>query len=236
MGIRENLAAAEALLGHEFDDRRLLMQALTHPSAAEGHGVSQSYERMEFLGDSILGAVVANELYQRYPSMDEGELTRLKISLVSGGTLSEVARDLGLEDLIIFGESEQGTGGRGLRSALENVYEALVAALFLDGGPEPAGSFVAATLYPRIDRTRAEAPISYKSQLQEYTQARFRTTPVYVIVDCQGPAHSPTFTCEVTLGDEVVGRGQGHSKKGSETEAARVALGALLARDGGDRS
>ena len=111
-----------------------MLAAITHPSAVEGLPVTASYERLEFLGDSILGAIVATDLFERFSSMDEGELTRLKISLVSGKTLSAVAESLGIGECIVFGESEKGTGSRGLPSALENVYESVVGALYLDGG------------------------------------------------------------------------------------------------------
>ena len=134
MALSDRLTRAQEILGHEFNNKVLLRAALTHPSAVEGQPVSASYERLEFLGDSILGAVVARSLFESYPEFDEGKLTRLKVSLVSGATLSEVSHELGIDDIIIFGASETGTGARGLHSALENVYESLVGALYLDAG------------------------------------------------------------------------------------------------------
>ena len=130
MALSERLTRAQEISGHEFNNKVLLRAALTHPSAVEGQPVSASYERLEFLGDSILGAVVARSLFESYPEFDEGKLTRLKVSLVSGATLSEVSYELGIDDIIIFGASETGTGARGLHSALENVYESLVGALY----------------------------------------------------------------------------------------------------------
>ena len=127
---------AEEMLGYHFKNRQLITSALTHPSAVENKPVYYSYERLEFLGDSILGAMVATDVFEKFPEMDEGQLTRLKISLVSGETLSEVSDKLGIGDMIIFGESEKGTGSRGLHSALENVYESIVGALYLDAGAE----------------------------------------------------------------------------------------------------
>ena len=132
MSIREKLDRAQEICGHQFNDISLLRSAVTHPSAVEGEPVSASYERLEFLGDSILGAVVAVSLFQTYTDFDEGKLTRLKVSLVSGATLSDVGLELGIDKVIILGASEQGTGARGMHSALENVYEALVGALYLD--------------------------------------------------------------------------------------------------------
>ena len=112
MALSERLTRAQEILGHEFNNKVLLRAALTHPSAVEGQPVSASYERLEFLGDSILGAVVARSLFESYPEFDEGKLTRLKVSLVSGATLSEVSHELGIDDIIIFGASETGTFAR----------------------------------------------------------------------------------------------------------------------------
>ena len=130
----ERVRHIESICGHQFRNRDLVLAAITHPSAAERLPVSASYERLEFLGDSILGAIVATDLFERFGDMDEGELTRLKIALVSGKQLSAVAEGLGIGECIIFGESEKGTGARGMHSALENVYESVVGALYLDGG------------------------------------------------------------------------------------------------------
>ncbi len=223
----DTLDLAEEIIGYSFDDRNLLAKAITHPSAVEGHALEDSYERLEFLGDSLLGALVALELYERYPQMDEGALTRTRISLVSGGKLSSVAREMGLATCIVFGESELGTGGRGLRSALENVYEALVAAIFLDGGEGPCRQFVAGTLLDQTMPEVAGRPISAKSRLQELTQARYRCAPSYELVSQTGPAHEPVFTTEVKVAGKVAGKGSGSTKKESETRAAQAALASL---------
>ena len=163
----------EEKIGYRFKNRGLLVTALTHSSYAnERHSTpSQSYERLEFLGDSILGAVVARSLFESYPEFDEGKLTRLKVSLVSGATLSEVSHELGIDDIIIFGASETGTGARGLHSALENVYESLVGALYLDAGWDAAAEFIHRTLKPHLASERAEHPANPKSFLQECVQA-----------------------------------------------------------------
>lgn len=163
MALSERLTRAQEILGHEFNNKVLLRAALTHPSAVEGQPVSASYERLEFLGDSILGAVVARSLFESYPEFDEGKLTRLKVSLVSGATLSEVSHELGIDDIIIFGASETGTGARGLHSALENVYESLVGALYLDAGWDTAAEFIHRTLKPHLASERAEHPANPKS-------------------------------------------------------------------------
>ena len=163
MALSERLTRAQEILGHEFNNKVLLRAALTHPSAVEGQPVSASYERLEFLGDSILGAVVARSLFESYPEFDEGKLTRLKFSLVSGATLSEVSHELGIDDIIIFGASETGTGARGLHSALENVYESLVGALYLDAGWDAAAEFIHRTLKPHLATERAEHPANPKA-------------------------------------------------------------------------
>ena len=214
----------EELVGHHFSDPSLIEAALTHPSAVEGQPRSASYERLEFLGDSILGAMVAHDLFVRYPALAEGDLTRMKIALVSGGTLSEVAEGLGLADHIRFGASEYGTHARGLRHALENVYEAVVGALYLDAGADEARRFVRRTLGPYLERGLSAAPVNPKSRLQEVTQAEPRGTPTYEVVSTDGPAHLPTFTAVAKLGGVRVGRGSGTSKKEAEAAAAQDAL------------
>lgn len=224
VGIEKSIARVEEIVGHHFEDRRLITSAITHPSAVENQPVSASYERLEFLGDSILGAMVATDLFEAFPSMDEGELTRLKISLVSGKTLSEVAGDLGIGDVIVFGESERGTGARGMHSALENVYESIVGALYLDAGFEVTHEFVSRTLAPHMSPQIAKRPLSPKSRLQEVTQRDLRCAPEYKLVGEEGPAHKPTFTSVVFVDGARVGRGSGSSKKESESEAALDAL------------
>lgn len=222
--MHERIAEVEKICGHHFSDREIIASALTHPSAVEGKPVSASYERLEFLGDSILGAIVATELFERYPGMDEGELTRLKISLVSGEMLSKVADELGIGPLILVGDSERGTGERGMHSALENVYESIVGALYLDAGYEDTHHFVMATLFPHISPQLAERPISPKSRLQEVTQRDLHCAPEYKLVSEEGPAHDPTFTSVVLVDGQRVGRGCGSSKKSSESAAAYDAL------------
>ena len=193
MAVSEKLARIEKICGHEFHDKLLLRRALTHPSAVEGEPVGSSYERLEFLGDSILGAIVADALYRSYPNLNEGRLTRLKVSLVSGAMLSEVGEELGIGRCIIFGASERGAAARGMHSALENVYESLVGALFLDGGWEAASAFITATLKPHLAADLAWRPENPKSYLQECVQRDGFTSPAYKLVGTEGPAHAPTL-------------------------------------------
>ena len=223
---RRSYEAAEAIIGHHFEDRQLLLSAITHPSANEGRSVRYSYERLEFLGDSILGAIVASQAFNRYHDLDEGGLTRIKVALVSGSHLSEVAADLGLADVIVFGSSEQGTGKRGLQSALENVYEAIVAALYLDGGIEAAEKFVERTLIGRMSLDLAKEPENPKSALQEKLQED-GITPTYRLVETQGPPHDRTFVAQVFAGDQGLAQGVGRTKKEAESRAAKSTLARL---------
>jgi ribonuclease-3 len=141
-GIEARLDAAERLANHRFVDRELLLRALTHPSYTEEPHAAQDYERLEFLGDAVLGLVVVHEIFQRFPRMPEGQMTKLKIGVVAGRTLSDAADDLGLGRLLLLGPSETGTDGRGMTSALEDGFEALVGAIYLDAGLETAREFI----------------------------------------------------------------------------------------------
>ena len=224
MKLHKRVKRIEEIVGHHFADEDLIISAITHPSAAEGKAVSASYERLEFLGDSVLGAMIALDVFRRFPAMDEGELSMLKIALVSGEMLSDVAAGLGIGELILLGESEKGTGARGMRSALENVYEALVGALYLDGGYDVAHEFVARTLHPRITPDLARHVVPAKSRLQEVIQRDYRVGPTYKLEGESGPAHSPTFTSVVLVEGRRVGRGTGSTKKESQANAAADAL------------
>jgi ribonuclease-3 len=217
------LNLAEDILQYHFTHREILLSAITHPSATEGRPVKFSYERLEFLGDSILGAIVADAAFHAYPEIDEGGLTRIKVALVSGASLSKVAGDLGFADIIVFGSSERGTGRRGLHSALENVYEAVVAALYLDGGHAAALAFIKRTLIPKMSIELAREPENPKSALQEKLQEE-GITPTYKLVETQGPPHDRTFVSQVFAGMKALASGIGRTKKESESEAARAAL------------
>jgi len=227
--IASRLDAAEIILEHKFKDRNLLLHALTHPSAVEERAVDNSYERLEFLGDSYLGAIIADMLYRRFPDLDEGGMTRVKISLVSGESLSRKASELGIADLILFGSSEHGTGKRGLHSALENVFEALVAALVLDAGIYVAQEWVCRVLADEISVHQAEEPDNPKSNLQELLQEQ-HITPTYELVAAAGPAHDRTFTSRVLAEGQELALGVGHSKKAAESAAAASALAAIKAQ------
>ena len=222
----QKLARAQEILDYRFDSEHLLLSAITHPSATEGKSVKYSYERLEFLGDSILGAIVAAIAFHRFHDLDEGGLTRIKVALVSGASLADVASGLGFADVIVFGSSETGTGKRGLHSALENVYEAVVAALYLDGGIGAAQEFVERTLIPRMSLDMAREPENPKSALQEKLQED-GITPTYKLVETQGPPHDRTFVAQVFAGTQGLARGTGRTKKEAESQAAKSTLARL---------
>lgn len=223
---QEKLARAQEILGYEFKQEQLLLSAITHPSATEGRPVKYSYERLEFLGDSIVGAIVAAIAFDSFHEIDEGGLTRIKVALVAGSSLSDVAAKLGFADIIVFGSSETGTGKRGLHSALENVYEAVVAALYLDGGIDAAVKFVRRTLIPHMSLDLAAQPENPKSALQEKLQED-GITPTYKLIETQGPPHDRTFVAQVYAGDQGLARGTGRTKKEAESQAAKSTLARL---------
>ncbi len=229
----ERIERIQEILGYAFKNKQLILSAITHPSAAEGKPIQYSYERLEFLGDSVLGVIVAMAAFDKFKDLDEGGLTRIKVALVAGSTLSEVASELGFSDVIIFGDSEVGTGKRGMHSALENVYEAVVAALYIDGGFTVARDFISRTLLPRMTHDLAVRPENPKSALQEKLQTE-GITPTYKLVETQGPPHDRTFVSAVFAGMQSLARGVGRTKKESESKAAAEALKELAEREDGE--
>lgn len=222
----ERRTRAERIAGHRFATPALLDAALTHPSYAAEHPGAAGYDRLEFLGDAVVGFIVSDELYRAFPDAPEGELTLRKHHAVSGEALSGTADALGLGDLVRLGRGAESAGERLRASVLENVFEALVGALFLDGGLPAARAFITSSLDARY-RAEVVPAADPKSALQQLTQARHQALPEYRIVDVQGPPHRRTFFAEVSLGGEVCGRGSGASKQSAEKAAAASALSAL---------
>jgi ribonuclease-3 len=227
--VEERLAIAEAATGHRFTDRALLKQALSHPSVTDDRDPSCYYERLEFLGDSVLGMIVSEEVYRRFPDVHEGVLTRVKAAVVFGANLSEAGKRLGLDKALFLGAGEIGAGERGLPSALENSFEALVAALYLDAGMDYTREWVLATLGDSIREDAAPAG-NPKGALQELLQDQ-GLAPVYAIVSQIGPPHDRVFNATVSAESRLLGEGSGRSKKEAEVAAAAAALEALS--DGG---
>jgi len=223
---KKKLAHAQEILQYTFKNEAILAAAITHPSATDTREIRLSYERLEFLGDSLLGAIIAVKSFHAYHDLQEGGLTRIKVSLVAGSSLSRVAEDLGFADVIVFGSSEAGTNRRGLHSALENVYEAVVAALFLDGGMDVAYQFVERTLIPHMNKDMAREPENPKSSLQERLQ-EIGITPTYQLIETQGPPHDRVFTSQAYAEDIPLSQGVGRTKKEAETQAAQHSLDKL---------
>jgi ribonuclease III len=220
--VQLHLDACEARLGYTFSNRQLLEWALTHASGAENRLASN--ERMEFLGDAILGAVVCERLFRDFPEHLEGELTRLKSIVVSRQTCAKVSDSLGLEQFLILGKGMT-THPEVPPSVLAAVFEALVAAIFLDGGQEAAKAFVERCMEPEIDLAEAgEMGRNYKSQLQQLAQREHGVTPNYRLVDEKGPDHSKCFQVAAEIGDRRFLPAWGKSKKESEQRAAANAI------------
>lgn len=216
----------EEILGYRFTDLSLLKSALTHPSYAAEHPSARAYDRLEFLGDAVLGFIIADEVFGAFPDEPEGDLTKRKHSIVSGTSLSAMASALGIADLLLLGRGAEAGGERSRPSVLENALEALVGAVYLDGGLDAARDLVAYIRAAAPD-ARSSAAGDVKSLLQQHTQAVFGTLPVYRIVDAHGPAHARMFTAEVHVRDRMMGRGEGPSKQAAEKAAAAAALNAL---------
>ncbi len=219
----------EEKIGYHFRNKTYLKTALTHSSYAnERHTeIAQSYERLEFLGDSVLGLVTAEYLYSRQPAMPEGRMTRLRAELVCEKNLHRTALELGLGEYMCLGRGEELTGGRERPSILADMVEAVIAALYLDSGLEEARRFILENILrdARLDGNYRSA--DYKTQLQELVQRRSDWSISYVLTDEKGPDHDKTFTFEVLINGQVCGRGSGRTKKEAEQTAARGALDSL---------
>ncbi|MBA7680564.1 Ribonuclease 3 [subsurface metagenome] len=226
------LAALLETLKISFNELSLLEQAMVHSSYLNENPsyVPFSNERLEFLGDAILGFIVAEKLYQDFPDLTEGEMTRLRSVLVRRDTLARLARDVRLGDYLYLGKGEEASGGRYKSANLAGTMEAVVAAVFLDQGLTITRELVIKLFDEKLQKVmRQGAEVDYKSQLQELIQSRYQLTPDYRLIEATGPDHDKRFTVEVMLGDTVLGRGSGKSKKMAETEAARSALAQLPA-------
>ncbi len=218
----------EQALGLAFRDRGLLRKALTHRSYVNETGGTDtdSYERLEFLGDVVARLVVSEELYHRLPECDEGGLTRRWTALLSQRALAAAAARLGLAEYVLLGRGFEATGGRYGEAVLGDVMESVIAAVYLDAGYDAARRFVLAALAEPFDRAAKASwrPDNPKAELQELLQGRGQPTPTYRVVASSGPAHQPEFTVEVVAEGQVLGTGVGRSKNAAETEAARAGL------------
>lgn len=222
--------ALEAKLGYTFRDRTLLGNALLHRSHVHvtGQERERSNERLEFLGDAVLGLVVNEDLFRKFPNRSEGDLTKMKALLVCGSRLSEVAGQTDLGVHIRMSRSEAATGGRNRSSILADATEALLGAVYLDGGLEAARRVINRIVLDESDSLLARRSLrNYKSRLQELIQARHKSPPRYRVLDVDGPDHDRLFKVAVTFNGKTLGTGDGRNKKTAEQNAAREALAAL---------
>jgi ribonuclease-3 len=228
--LRDEFDDLQNRIGYRFRDRGLLEHALTHKSRAaeDASGGVADNESLEFLGDAVLGLVVADALFHQYPNYDEGQKSKVKAAVVSTQSLARHAERLRLGEHLILGRGEEKTGGRFKQALLADGYEALIAALYLDGGLEAAESFLRRELKDALDEGSAQTLVQdHKSALQERLQALGRPLPEYRVSGEAGPDHRKIFSVEVTVNGEVLGAATGRAKKEAEQEAARLALAKL---------
>lgn len=218
----------EQKIGYDFKNKDLLRSALTHSSHSNETRGRENYtecnERLEFLGDSVLSVIVSDYIYKNYRDFDEGDLTRIRAAVVCENSLAEVASEISLGSYMYLGHGEVVTHGRHRKSIISDATEALLAAIYLDGGIECARSFILPRLLPSIRMSANKGAEDYKSKLQRIVQQTPEEILEYVLVDESGPAHDRVFTMEVRLNSNVLGKGAGHSKREAEQQAARLAL------------
>jgi ribonuclease III len=221
-----DIAKVESALGYHFTDPFLLFRSLKHRSysqVTEGT-LDFSNERLEFLGDSVLNLVVAHALYTMYPTYSEGDLTKVKSILVSKSSAAKAGKDIGLDTSILLSDSEQETGGRSRISIISDAYEAVIGAIFLDGGLLSAREFIQRTLLTNISQVLGEDTTNFKSMLLEHAQAEKQGHPIYHTLAEDGPDHNKVFTVEVSLQGKQYGVGKGKSKKEAQQMAAKEGL------------
>jgi ribonuclease III len=230
---KKELQLFEKHSGIRFRELESLNQAFTHRSFAHESGESaENNERLEFLGDSVLGMVVSEYLYQTLTDQAEGELARIKSFVVSEASLSEIAKRLRVDNFILIGKGEEYSGGRTKKAILADALEAIIGAYYLDSGFMPARRFVREMLIPEINKVLEDRHAKdYKTLLQEYVQKRLKTYPHYRVVQKTGPDHDRTFWIEVHIGERSYGAGKGKNKKEAEQDAARLAYEGLHAAE-----
>ena len=214
----------EKKIGYTFQNRALLKQAVTHSSFANEQKINRQkhYERLEFLGDAVLELVSSDFLFQTHPEMPEGQLTKLRASMVCEPALAYCAKDLTLDSYIQLGKGEEATGGRYRDSIVSDVMEAVIGAIYLDGGMEPARTYIHRFILSDLENKQLF--VDSKTNLQEYMQQNLKKEFHYRLVEESGPEHDKVFLVEVVMEEKVLGRGKGRTKKAAEQQAAYEAL------------
>lgn len=214
-------------LHYNFKDEEILIQAITHKSYAnERKGLLKDNERLEFLGDAVLDLSISHIIMEKFPDLSEGEMSKLRASVVNEGTLAILAKEIGLDEYLLLGHGEERSGGRSKPSILADSFEAVMAAIYLDGGFDSAFKTVSRHFYRLLSKT--DLYRDYKTRLQELTQERLRCTPVYSLKSASGPDHARVFEVELQIEGRLYGTGKGKTKKEAEQEAAREALERLM--------
>ncbi|CEN79925.1 ribonuclease III [Paraclostridium sordellii] len=227
--ILNNISKFEEIINYKFVNKAYILEALTHSSYSNENKSYAFNERLEFLGDSVLGIVVSDFLFKNETELPEGELTKLRANIVCEESLSDVAKNLNLGKHILLGRGEEATGGRDRVSILADAFEAVIAAIYLDGGIEPAKTFVLKNMEEIIeDSIKGRIFRDYKTHLQEVVQSQGESNIVYNLVEEIGPDHNKRFVMEVRLNDESLGKGEGKSKKEAEQSAAKQALRRMI--------
>lgn len=220
---KDKLSSLERLIGYRFKDRELLKRAITHPSATP-ENETPYFERMEFLGDSIVGMVVSEELYFLFPQYQEGELSKLKAQLVSRRFLALRANSLGLQNYVIVHEDNLKNNDKSSSTILSNAMESLVCAIYLDSDLETTRNFIKKKLLKDYKiHIREDDLVNYKSILQEYAQSKYQNVPDYVLIDEKGPEHEKIFSVKVKVNGRILGSGVGSTKKQAQQNAAKQA-------------
>ncbi|CEQ24087.1 ribonuclease III [[Clostridium] sordellii] len=227
--ILNNISKFEEIINYKFKNKAYILEALTHSSYSNENKSYAFNERLEFLGDSVLGIVVSDFLFKNETELPEGELTKLRANIVCEESLSDVAKHLNLGKHILLGRGEEATGGRDRVSILADAFEAVIAAIYLDGGIEPSKTFVLKNMEEIIeDSIKGRIFRDYKTHLQEVVQSQGESNIVYNLVEEIGPDHNKRFVMEVRLNDESLGKGEGKSKKEAEQSAAKQALRRMI--------
>ncbi|WP_040340572.1 ribonuclease III [Fictibacillus macauensis] len=226
----QKVAPLQEKISLYFVDEKLLVQAFTHSSYVNEHRGRpyEDNERLEFLGDAVLELTISQFLYKKYPTMSEGELTKLRAAIVCEPSLVLLANELHFGDYVLLGKGEENTGGRTRPALLADVFEAFIGALYLDKGIDAVKAFLEIHVHPRINEGAFSHVMDFKSQLQEYVQREGLGTIDYAIIQEKGPAHNREFVSEVKLNQEGCGVGFGRSKKEAEQHAAQEALGKIV--------
>lgn len=228
------LKELEAYIGYRFEDRGLLDNALTHRSFVNENSIlpCKDNERLEFLGDAVLELTISDMLMKKFPDLAEGELSKLRASLVNEQPLAKLARSFRIGEFLLLGRGEESTGGRTKPSLLANAFESVVAAMYLDGGFDRATAFIGRLFEPLIDAGAAAAVYrDYKTAAQEICQNLFRELPRYMVISETGPDHEKRFETSLVVGERVISTGTGRSKKEAEQQAAKEAIEVLRSNE-----